>query len=71
VPYIGPIIATVLAAILTMINHLGSDFQTETLPTTIYVLIGFCLVQIIDNNLSQPLNFFQKREFPSARKFSL
>ncbi|WP_298223123.1 AI-2E family transporter [Flavobacterium sp.] len=57
VPYIGPIIATVLAAILTMINHLGSDFQTETLPTTIYVLIGFCLVQIIDNNLSQPLIF--------------
>lgn len=57
VPYIGPIIATVLAAILTMINHLGSDFQSETLPTTIYVLIGFCLVQVIDNNFSQPLIF--------------
>lgn len=57
VPYIGPIIATVLAAVLTMINHLGSDFQTETLPTTIYVLIGFCLVQFIDNNFSQPLIF--------------
>lgn len=57
VPYIGPIIATVLAAVLTMINHLGSDFQTETLPTTIYVLIGFCVVQFIDNNFSQPLIF--------------
>ncbi|NHM06787.1 AI-2E family transporter [Flavobacterium sp. CYK-4] len=57
VPYIGPIIATVLAAILTMINNLGGDFQTETLPTTIYVLIGFSLVQFIDNNFSQPLIF--------------
>ncbi|WP_309642115.1 AI-2E family transporter [Flavobacterium sp.] len=57
VPYIGPIIATILAAILTMINNLGNDFQTETLPTTIYVLIGFCIVQIIDNNVSQPFIF--------------
>lgn len=57
VPYIGPLIATILAAILTMINHLGNDFQTETLPTTIYVLIGFFVVQFIDNNFSQPLIF--------------
>jgi predicted PurR-regulated permease PerM len=57
VPYIGPIIASVLAAILTMINNLGSDFQSETLPTTIYVLIGFSIVQVIDNNFSQPLIF--------------
>lgn len=57
IPYIGPIIASVLAAILTMINNLGSDFQSETLPTTIYVLIGFSIVQIIDNNFSQPLIF--------------
>ncbi|MBA4275692.1 AI-2E family transporter [Flavobacterium sp.] len=57
VPYIGPLIASVLAAILTMLSNLGSDFQTEILPTTIYVLIGFWIVQIIDNNLSQPLIF--------------
>ncbi len=57
VPYVGPIIATVLAALLTMINNLGADFQTETLPTTIYVLIGFFIVQFIDNNFSQPLIF--------------
>ena len=57
VPYIGPLIASVLAAILTMINNIGSDFQSEILPTTIYVLIGFWIVQIIDNNVSQPVIF--------------
>lgn len=57
IPYIGPLIASVLAAILSMISHLGSDFQSEILPTTIYVLIGFWIVQIIDNNLSQPIIF--------------
>jgi len=57
IPYIGPLIGSVLAAILTMISNLGSDFQTEILPLTIYVLIGFWIVQIIDNNVSQPLIF--------------
>jgi len=57
IPYIGPLIASFLAAILTMMSNLGSDFQTEILPTTIYVLIGFWIVQVIDNNLSQPIIF--------------
>lgn len=57
VPYVGPLIASVLAAVLTMLSNLGSDFQTQILPTTIYVLIGFWIVQIIDNNLSQPFIF--------------
>ncbi len=57
IPYIGPLIASVFAAILTMISNLGGDFSTEILPTTIYVMIGFWIVQIIDNNFSQPLIF--------------
>ena len=57
IPYIGPLIASFLAAILTMMSNLGSDFQSEILPTTIYVLIGFWIVQVIDNNLSQPIIF--------------
>lgn len=57
IPYIGPLIASILAAALTMLANLGSDFQSEILPTTIYVLIGFWIVQIIDNNLSQPIIF--------------
>ncbi|WP_140485937.1 AI-2E family transporter [Flavobacterium sp. GSA192] len=57
IPYIGPLIASVLAALLTMLSNLGNDFQSEILPTTIYVLIGFWIVQIIDNNVSQPVIF--------------
>jgi len=57
IPYIGPLIATILAAILTMISHLGNDFQTDTLPTTLYILIAFWIVQLIDNNISQPFIF--------------
>lgn len=55
IPYIGPIIGTVLAALLTMFSLIGQDFQTEILPTTIYVVIGFFIVQAIDNNISQPI----------------
>jgi predicted PurR-regulated permease PerM len=57
VPYIGPLIASVLAAILTMLSNLGNDFQSEILPTTIYVLIGFWIVQVLDNNISSPIIF--------------
>jgi predicted PurR-regulated permease PerM len=57
VPYIGPLIASVVAAILTMLGNLGGDFQTEILPLTIYVMIGFWIVQLIDNNVSSPLIF--------------
>jgi len=57
VPYIGPLIASVMAAALTMLGNLGQDFQTQILPTTLYVMIGFAVVQMIDNNVSQPLIF--------------
>lgn len=57
IPYVGPLIASVLAAVLTMMANLGTDFQTQILPTTIYVLLGFWIVQIIDNNVSQPIIF--------------
>jgi hypothetical protein len=39
------LIASVLAAVLTMLSNLGSDFQF--LPTTIYVLIGFGLFKLL------------------------
>jgi len=57
IPYVGPLISSILAAILTMINNLGSDFQTEVIPTTLFVLVGFWIVQLIDNNISQPFIF--------------
>ncbi|WP_313807705.1 AI-2E family transporter [Flavobacterium sp.] len=57
IPYIGPLIGTVLAVILTMMGSIGLDFKTEILPTALYVLIGFTIVQFIDNNFSQPIIF--------------
>lgn len=57
IPYLGPLIGSVLAAVLTMMSNLGSDFQSVVLPTTIYVMIGFWIVQVIDNNLTGPLIF--------------
>ena len=57
VPYVGPLIGSVLAALLTMISNLGGNFQNDILPTTLYVMIGFWIVQLIDNNISQPIIF--------------
>lgn len=57
IPYVGTLIGSCLAFVLTMIGNLGADFVTEILPTSIYVLIGFFIVQLIDNNLSQPIIF--------------
>ena len=59
VPYVGPLIASIVAGLLIMTSGIGSgaNFATETLPTAIYVLIGMSLVQVIDNNFSSPLIF--------------
>jgi predicted PurR-regulated permease PerM len=57
IPYVGPLIGSVLAGILTMLGSINADFQTETLPTTLYVMIGFFIVQLIDNNISSPIIF--------------
>jgi predicted PurR-regulated permease PerM len=57
IPYIGPFIGSILAGILTMLSTINSDFQSVTLPTTLYVTIGFFIVQLIDNNVSSPIIF--------------
>ncbi len=57
IPYVGPLIGSVLAGILTMLGSINADFQSETLPTTLYVMIGFFIVQLIDNNISSPIIF--------------
>jgi predicted PurR-regulated permease PerM len=57
IPYVGPLIGSILAGILTMLSNINSDFQTVILPTTIYVMIGFFIVQLIDNNVSSPIIF--------------
>ena len=57
IPYVGPLIGGVIMLFLSMSSNLGQDFQTEILPTTIYVMIGYIIAQLIDNFLSQPLIF--------------
>lgn len=48
IPYIGGLVATVLALVVTMINHPN--------PGTVFGVLGvFIVVQIIDNNLLVPL----------------
>lgn len=57
IPYVGPLIGSVLAGILTMLSNINNDFQSVTLPVTFYVMIGFFIVQLIDNNVSSPIIF--------------
>ncbi len=57
IPYVGPFISLILVGVLSMLGNLSQDFQTVTLPTTIYVIIGFFVVQMLDNNISQPVIF--------------
>lgn len=57
IPYIGPMIGAVIMFLLSMTSNLGQDFQTEILPTTSYVMIGYLIAQLVDNFFSQPFIF--------------
>ena len=57
IPYVGPMIGAVIIFVLSMTSNIGLDFQTQILPTTIYVMIGYFIAQLIDNFASQPLIF--------------
>jgi len=57
IPYVGPLIGMAIMFILSMTSNIGQDFQTEILPTTMYVMIGYFIAQLIDNFFSQPFIF--------------
>jgi predicted PurR-regulated permease PerM len=57
IPYIGPLIASILAGLLTLLSLMGPATQSEMIATTLYVLIGYSLTQVIDNNLTSPFIF--------------
>ncbi len=59
IPYVGPLISGVLMIVLTMSSNLGESFSEVILPTTIYVMIGFIIGQLVDNFFSQPFIFSQ------------
>ncbi|MEE9407601.1 MAG: AI-2E family transporter [Polaribacter sp.] len=57
IPYVGPMIGAVIMFVLSMTSNIGLDFQNEILPTTIYVMIGYFIAQLVDNFASQPIIF--------------
>ncbi len=57
IPYVGPLFGGTLVLILATTSNLGLDFQTVILPKLTYILIGYILIQLIDNFLNQPLIF--------------
>lgn len=57
IPYIGPLIASVLVIVMTMLGNIGPETQGEMLSTTLYVFIGYCAAQFVDNNITSPLIF--------------
>lgn len=57
IPYIGPLIGAILMSVLSMTSNIELDFQSQILPTTIYIMIGYFIAQLIDNFVSQPIIF--------------
>ena len=57
IPYVGPLISGFLLTILTLTNYIDIDFGAIILSKVIYVVIGFIIVQAIDNFLIQPILF--------------
>lgn len=57
IPYVGPMIGAILMCILSMTSNIELDFQTEILPTTGYIMIGYLIAQLVDNFASQPIIF--------------
>ena len=57
IPYLGPLLGMIVASSLILLSGIGNDFTNDVLPTLTYVLIGMGIVQLIDNNFSQPIIF--------------
>ncbi|MFD1061679.1 AI-2E family transporter [Winogradskyella litorisediminis] len=57
IPYVGPVISSILIVLLTISSNIGEDFLNVILPKTIYVIIGFVIAQLVDNFFSQPIIF--------------
>jgi predicted PurR-regulated permease PerM len=57
IPYLGPWLGGIIGIIIGIANNLGMNLKTELLPLTGYMLLVILIIQIIDNNLLQPLIF--------------
>lgn len=54
IPYLGPILSLLVTTFIITTNMLDQNFELVIIPTLIKVLIGFTIVQFIDNNIAQP-----------------
>lgn len=57
IPYLGPVIGFIFMQGLVISDNLGYEFQDVILPKLIIVLIGYGIVQLLDNFLIQTLIF--------------
>ncbi|GAA4270038.1 AI-2E family transporter [Hyunsoonleella aestuarii] len=57
IPYVGPLIGSILMITLTMTSNLGLSFSEVILPKTFWVFIVFIIGQLVDNFGSQPIIF--------------
>ncbi len=57
IPYLGPVIGYFLMSAFVISDNLGLNFTELILPKLIIVLIGYLIVQAIDNFINQPLIF--------------
>ena len=57
VPYLGPLLGSVVMVLVVISNNLGADFSTELLPLLIITLVGYSIAQLFDNLICQPVIF--------------
>jgi predicted PurR-regulated permease PerM len=57
IPYLGPWLGGIIGIIIGIANNLEMDIKTELLPMIGFMLLVILIVQVIDNNLLQPVIF--------------
>lgn len=57
IPYLGPLLGMIVATSLILLSGIALENFADILPKAIYVFIGMCIVQLIDNNFTQPILF--------------
>lgn len=57
IPYVGPIIGAVFAAVITFSSNLDLDFYTQLVPLILKVLLVFPIMHLIDGFILQPYIF--------------
>ena len=57
IPYLGPWLGGIIGIIIGIANNLEMDLKTELLPMIGFMMLVILIIQILDNNLLQPLIF--------------